>query len=254
MGWLKLPHFGQKSPEYCILLCRSQLNGFGGVDYLQVLKWMSRTSVVTFFLIVSTISLPLLVAERPFQGGVPLGQGPFAKMSMLYQRTFLRVDVMTLEIHFGPAVASQLEGLAAGTKLTPSVEDSIADIALQAQNAKIHVKFRRNFSTDRFFKEALDNTSQVLKAGLIKKEFYEEICRQLPIWYSFMNNRGVIKGDEMFHLIKGDTLRSIYRGANGEVLMDETQVGQERRLAILGSYLVEKSDFRKGLIESLFAY
>ena len=194
------------------------------------------------------------MAEGPFPGGVPLGQGPFAKMSMLYERTFLRVDVMTLEIHFGPDVATRLEGLASGTKLTPSVEDSIANIALQAQNARIHVKFRRNFSIDKFFKGALDNTNQVLKAGLIKKEFYEEICRQLPIWYSFMNDRGVLKGDEMFHLIKGDTLRSVYRGANGEVLMDEIQVGQERRLAVLGSYLVKKSDFRKGLIESLFGH
>ena len=215
---------------------------------------MSRTSVVTFLLIVSIISLPFLMAEGPLTGGVPLGQGPFAKMSMLYERTFLRVDVMTLEIHFGPDVATRLEGLASGTKLTPSVEDSIANIALQAQNARIHVKFRRNFSIDKFFKGALDNTNQVLKAGLIKKEFYEEICRQLPIWYSFMNDRGVLKGDEMFHLIKGDTLRSVYRGANGEVLMDEIQVGQERRLAVLGSYLVKKSDFRKGLIASLFAY
>jgi hypothetical protein len=215
---------------------------------------MNRTSVVTFLLIVSVISLPFLMAEGPFPGGVPLGQGPFAKMSMLYERTFLRVDVMTLEIHFGPDVATRLEGLASGTKLTPSVEDSIANIALQAQNARIHVKFRRNFSIDKFFEGALDNTNQVLKAGLIKKEFYEEICRQLPIWYSFMNDRGVLKGDEMFHLIKGDTLRSVYRGANGKVLMDQIQVGQERRLAVLGSYLVKKSDFRKGLIESLFAY
>lgn len=215
---------------------------------------MNRDSVVTVLLVVSILLLPALMAEGPFPSGVSLGQGPFAKMSMLYERTFLRVDVMTLEIHFGPEVADQLEGVAAGTKLTPSVEDSIAGIALQAQNARIHVKFRRNFSTNRFFKGALDNTNQVLKAGLIEKEFYEEIRRQLPIWYSFMNDRGVLKGDEMFHLIRGDTLRSVYRGANGEVLMDETQVGPERRLAVLGSYLVKKSDFRKGLIESLFAY
>ena len=122
------------------------------------------------------------MAEGPFPGGVPLGQGPFAKMSMLYERTFLRVDVLTLEIHFGPDVATRLEGLASGTKLTPSVEDSIANIALQAQNARIHVKFRRNFSIDKFFEGALDHTIQVLKAGLIKKEFYEEMCRQLPRW------------------------------------------------------------------------
>ncbi|HUV13011.1 MAG TPA: hypothetical protein VMY18_05155 [Acidobacteriota bacterium] len=215
---------------------------------------MHRDRVVALLLIIYVLLLPLLMAEGPFSRNEPLGQGPFAKMSMLYERTFLRVDVMTLEIYFGPDEASQIERLAAGTQLTPALADSIADIALQAQNAEIHVQFKRDFSKNRFVKRARENAERALKAGLIKQLFYKEICDQLPIWYSFMNGRGILEGDEMFHQIKGDTLRSVYRGTDGKILMDQTQFGEQRRLALLGSYLVRNSDFRQGLIESLFAY
>jgi hypothetical protein len=105
-----------------------------------------------------------------------------------------------------------------------------------------------------FVKGARENAERALKAGLIQQVFFEEICHQLPIWYSFMNGRGILEGDEMFHQIKGDTLRSVYRGTDGKILMDQTQFGEQRRLALLGSYLVQKSDFRQGLIESLFTY
>lgn len=218
-----------------------------------MLDCMKNDRFVALLLITSLFPLSLLMAESPFFGAVPLGQGPFAKMSMLYERTFLRLDIMTLEIHFGPEVVSQLESLAAGSHLTPEMVDSIADIAVRAENARIHMEFKRDVSRNQFVKGALENTGRVLKAGLIKKEFYEELCRQLPVWYAFMNGRGVLKGDEMFHLIKGNTLRSVYRGPDGKVLMDETQQGEDRRLALLGSYLVRESDFREGLVSSLLA-
>ncbi len=219
-----------------------------------MLNWMSKDRIVAPLLIICVLLLPPLMAEGPFSRNDSLGQGPFAKMSMLYERTFLRLDVLTLEIYFGPDEASQIERLAAGAQLTPALADSIADLALQAQNAEIHVQFKRDVSKNKFLRGARENAGRALKAGLIKKEFYEEICRQLPIWYSFMNGRGILEGDEMFHQIKGDTLRSVYRGTDGKILMDQTQFGEQRRLAVLGSYLVKKSDFREGLIESLFAY
>lgn len=223
-------------------------------DCLLILRPMSRKGVTALLLISWVIRLPYGMAEGPFIDGVSLGQGRFAKMSMLYEKTFLRVDVLKLEIHFGPDEARQIEGLVAGTTLTPSVANSVAGIALQAQNARIHIEFVRNLSKSRFLKEARETTGRVLKAGLIQKQFYDQICSQLPVWYSFMNDRGVMKGDELFHLIKGDQLRSVYRGADGKVLMDLTQEGKDRRLAVLGSYLVQDSEFRQGLIESLFAY
>ncbi len=48
-------------------------------------------------------------------------------------------------------------------------------------------------------------------------------------------------------------LRSQYRSAAGEVLLDQTDVGAERRLSVLGSYFVRKSDFRDGLIKSVLS-
>ena len=67
---------------------------------------MHRDRVVALLLIIFVLLLPLLMAEGPFSQTDSLGQGPFAKMSMLYERTFLRLDVMRLEIYFGPNEAS----------------------------------------------------------------------------------------------------------------------------------------------------
>jgi hypothetical protein len=56
----------------------------------------------------------------------------------------------------------------------------------------------------------------------------------------------------MRYRIRGDTLRTQFLSLEGKLLMDQTDVGPERRRSVLGSYFVRKSDFREGLIKSLF--
>ena len=56
----------------------------------------------------------------------------------------------------------------------------------------------------------------------------------------------------MFYRIRGDTLRTIYRTVQGETRLDRTDFGRFRRLSVMGGYFAPKSDFRKGLIASLF--
>jgi hypothetical protein len=72
------------------------------------------------------------------------------------------------------------------------------------------------------------------------------------VWFDFLGERGIWEGDEVFYRIQGDTLRTIYRSADERILLDQTDVGPASRLSVLGSYFVEGSDFREGLIKSLF--
>ncbi|HSM08267.1 MAG TPA: hypothetical protein VLA33_04535, partial [Gemmatimonadota bacterium] len=65
--------------------------------------------------------------------------------------------------------------------------------------------------------------------------------------------RGIRSGDRMLQRVRGDTLRTVYEGADGEVLLDQVDVGPERRLAVLGGYFAPGSDFRQGLVESVLA-
>jgi hypothetical protein len=197
------------------------------------------------------VSQDALAESPPFEPE-SLGQGPYSKMSLLYERTFLGLDILSLEVHFGPEEASQIEEVANGSPFTSSLANSIADVALRAQDVWIRVLFKRNISKNQFLDGARDNTREVYKAGLIEKSFFDEVCQRLNVQFQFMNNRGVLEGDEMLYRVRGDTLHSIYRGADGQVLLDQLDIGEERRRALMGVYFVPKSDFRKGLIQSLF--
>ena len=74
----------------------------------------------------------------------------------------------------------------------------------------------------------------------------------MPVWFGFLEVEGASKGDEILYRIRGDSLRTVYRTVGQEVLLDQVDVGPERRMAVLGSYFAPGSDFRKGLIRSLF--
>jgi hypothetical protein len=56
----------------------------------------------------------------------------------------------------------------------------------------------------------------------------------------------------MFYRIRGDTLHTVFRSAEGENLLDQVDVGPERRLFVLGGYFAPNSDFREKLVKSLF--
>ena len=59
------------------------------------------------------------------------------------------------------------------------------------------------------------------------------------------------EGDALLYRVRGDTLHSGYRAVTGELLLQQADVGPERRLAVLGSYFVPGSSFREALLDSL---
>jgi hypothetical protein len=78
------------------------------------------------------------------------------------------------------------------------------------------------------------------------------ISEGIPRWFAFLKERRILNGDQIHYRVRGDTLRTVYLSVDGERALDQTDVGAERRLAVLGSYLAPESSFRKGLIKSLF--
>jgi hypothetical protein len=185
----------------------------------------------------------------------PPGTGPFSRMSMtLVKRLlFVRVDVLDLEVYFGVETSGRLEAVANGRELTLPLENSIAEIATRSKDAYIRLRFLRDIGLNRFLEEAKGNTKMAFKANIISESTYKEISQKLPGWYSGLEGRGIKKDDLMLYRVQGDGLRTIYRGKDGRVYVDQEQYGQERRLAVLGSYFAPKSDFRDSLIRSLFS-
>jgi hypothetical protein len=55
----------------------------------------------------------------------------------------------------------------------------------------------------------------------------------------------------MYQRIRSDTLRTVYVDREGSILLDQLDVGPERRLAVLGGYFAPGSEFRDGLVASV---
>ena len=181
-----------------------------------------------------------------------LGTGPYSRMTTLLEKTIFKVDVLTLEVWLGAEDTRQLEGLVGGRRHSDELADSIAEVAIHSKDALVSSRFERQVSLDQFLDGADDNMRLVRSAGLISDADYERITEGLPRWYAFLAERGIHDGDRQRYRIRGDSLRTQYWAASGELLLDQTDVGASARLAVLGGYYVRGSDFRKGLIKSLF--
>ena len=173
-------------------------------------------------------------------------------MTLVKSLFFVHVDVLDLDVYFGLDTSNRLEAVANGRELTAPLANSIAEIATQSQDAYIRLRFLRDIELDRFIKEARQNIKMVYEAHIITKQTYDEIVQGLPSWYSSLKARGIKRDDLMLYRVRGDGLRTIYRGNDGKVYLDQQGHGEQHRLALLGGYFVPKSDFRDSLILSLF--
>lgn len=176
-----------------------------------------------------------------------LGVGPRARACMLLERTIFQVDVLTVDLRLGPETADEIRRLVE----KGAGRDSIAAAAIHSQNTYARIQFVRNVGMDQFLDGVRTDLRRTVDAGLIDRETFDSISASLPRWYSFLEDRGVREGDELLYRVRGDTLHSGYRTPADEWLLRQTDVGPERRLAVLGSYLVEGSSFREGLLDSL---
>lgn len=191
------------------------------------------------------------VSAPPFDT-LSLGRGPYARMGMLWEKTIFQVDVLTLEVWVDEGTARRLEELARGRRYSSELADSIAEVATHARDVFARTEFKRDVSLDQFVDGVRKNLRRARDAGILSPQDYEKISQALPRWFGFLAERRIRDGDRILYRIRGDSLRTQFRSVGGEILLDQTDVGPERRLAVLGSYFVRKSEFRKGLIKSLF--
>lgn len=181
-----------------------------------------------------------------------IGRRPYSRMHMLLEKTIFKVDVLTVDVFVADEDARRIEQLASGRRYSSNLADSIAAIAIGSQDAWLRIEFVRDVSLDQFLDGVDDNLRLVSAAGLIAAEDYEAISEGLPRWFAFLDERRIRKGDQIHYRIHADTLRTVFRAVGGAILLDQTDVGRAPPRAVLGSYFVRKSEFRKALIKSLF--
>lgn len=198
-------------------------------------------------------ALEAQVVLSPPMDTASLAHGPYAQMHTLLEKTIFKVDVLTLDIRFGEEQARRFESLVAGNDHSSAVADSVARIAIHSDDAFAEIVFKRGVSLGQFVDGIREDLGKARSAGIISDEDYRRISESLPVWFGFLDERGIKEEDRILYRIRGDTLRTVYVGVGGDVPLDQVDVEPSAPRAVLGSYYAPGSSFRKGLLRSLFS-
>ena len=200
---------------------------------------MPRASLSASVVLIVALGAPGL-AQRP--AALPdlqtasLAQGPYARLHMLLEKTFLRVDVLTVDIQVGEPTRQRLQQLAGGTRRLQDVEEQIALAVLDADQVLVTLEFERGVDFDRWLEEVRKSLQTAHKAGLVPESMLREVSSGLPEWFKPMTARGWANGDRIVYRGYPDRMRTFVISASGEILVDRTDQGAASRRTMLAGY------------------
>lgn len=190
--------------------------------------------------------------DAPRLSNLPDAEG--ATLGMKLERTILGIDVLALTVRFDSATARAISKITADVEEPDDeLERRLAELAIAPERAVARIEFLRGVSLDQFLGGITDDMGQAVEAGWIEPRTFEMLGDSLPPWFGFLEKRRIREGDLLLYGIRGDTLRTVFWGLDeGQILLDQTDVGREHALALLGAYFAPGSSFREDLIESLW--
>src|SRR4051812_41193972 len=191
-------------------------------------------------------------AGLPALEGGDLGQGPFASMHMLLQKTVLNVNVATIDVRFDKATQGRFAQIATGKSYAPDLGHQLALAAIEARHAVVVMEFKRDIPLNRWIGVVKDNLEQARKAGLIARDVEQRVGDSLAQWFGALKDRGYEKDDRLIYAVMPDSVRSVVVSKGGQVLVDRVDPGHEGRRVVLGSYFATGSEFREPLLKSMF--
>jgi hypothetical protein len=170
-------------------------------------------------------------------------------MGFLFEVTFMKIDVADVEVRLTDADAAALQALVAEGKRTGDRRRRAAAILNAADPIAYGMTFKRDSDQDRFFKGMLGNMARAVEAGELTADEYAGVEAHYRRLMAPHAERGTLKGDRLLYRLEGDTLRLLYLGAGGEVLVDQQLDDGIWQRAVRASYTGEKSKLRDKLAE-----
>jgi hypothetical protein len=198
------------------------------------------------------ISLSSAEAEVPSFESPDLARGPFSSMRMLLEKTFLKVDVATIDVRVGKREQGELTQLASGRKYSAALEGELAKAVLRSEHALIQLAFLRDVSLGRWVDTVRDSLDSANRAGLISLAQRKSVSDGLPQWFKALEQDGFHEGDRVLYELGPGVLRTVVVTRSGKLLVDRVDKGQDVPRLVLASYFAPGTDYRSQLLESLF--
>ena len=208
-------------------------------------------SAATALLTTLSAGVPLAAPLPALEGG-DLGQGPYAAMHMLLQKTVLNIKVATIDVRFDKGTQGRFAQIAGGKTYAPDLGHQLALAAIDAKHAVVVMQFKRDIPLNRWIGVVKDNLEQARKAGLLTRDVEQRVGNSLADWFGALKDRGYEKDDRLIYAVMPDSVRSVVVSKSGQVLVDRVDQGHEGRRVVLGSYFATGSEFREPLLKSMF--
>jgi len=213
---------------------------------------VAMVAMVAMICLASSGTSSLAHAQQPPIRTDDLGQGRYARMSGLVEKTIFAVDVFRVSMRFDQATAQDLERIVRSTGDEERRASRIADRAYRASNAYVRVVFARDIDFDQFVGGVRENLQKARTAGMIAGATYQTVSRDLPRWFAFLEKRGIREGDQLIYRAEKDQLRTVYLDKAGKTLLDQTDRGPQPSRTMLAGYFAPGTDSRQALVQSLF--
>jgi hypothetical protein len=166
--------------------------------------------------------------------------------------TIFQIDVVHLYLRVDPETGLAVSSMVSRGSRSRALEDSVVEALLRTPSAYARMTFLMEMSAERF----LDNTIETLEGmgeeGLLTAAEVDNLVRSARRRFAFLNESGITAGDYLEQLLHGDSLKTRFFREDGERSMEDVQIGRAHRIALLGSYFSEASDFRDGLLDQVF--
>jgi hypothetical protein len=206
--------------------------------------------------------VPQLLAPHPAPAverarDVQEAPSPFARIQYKHERTFLKVDVIQLDVTVADEVGREVDRLVAAYHDVdsgpgaPALEDSIADAYLRTPSADVSMLFLRSVSHRQFTGGRDDALEVMVGEDLLTEEEAEALTEDTDQMFAFLRSAPLRSGDKIRYTVRGDTVRTRVIWEDGTVALDEVRTTRRHRLYTMGSLFAPGAEFRNGLLRTI---
>lgn len=170
-------------------------------------------------------------------------------MHTILEKTFLKIDVLALDVCVDSVSARRIAGFTAMPQ-SRALEDSVTRAVIDAPSAVARLRFLRNVSYSQFIGGIMDEQGHAVDAGLLSDSTRRDVNAALPEWFSFLENRNIRENEQIVYRFHGDSVRTTYLDLAGQRQLDRVDTGYWRRTSVLATWFAPGSGFHKGLMRS----
>ena len=209
------------------------------------------TAAGVCFLVGSFAGAIMANEALPSLNSSDLAQGPFSYMHMLLQKTFIKINIATVEVRVDKPTQNRLAGMARGQAYSEGLAQQLTHVTIGAERAVVQMQFKRDISLDRWMGFTRDNIGQARAAGFITADIEKRASQSLPQSFAALKSRGYQKGDRLIYSVAPGGLRMVVVSAGEQVFIDRMDTEQGAQRVVLAAFFAPGSDFREPLLRSL---